>query len=188
MVVEELVGATQKILRSKAVREFDTPIELASGQKSRFFVDGKAGLAQPDDLRMACTAIDAVVRDAGIDYDAVGGLTLGADHLCVGVSLVGGRNWFIVRKEAKKRGTARQIEGTVLEPGMRVLVVEDVVSTGGSLFKAIDTIEATGATVVAATTLIDRGDSCGAILADRGIPYFPIATYADFGMEPVLAV
>lgn len=187
MVVDELVQATQKILRAKAVREFEKPVELASGQKSRFFVDGKAGLAQADDLRMACMAIDAMVRDAGIEYDAVGGLTLGADHLCVGVSLVGGRSWFIVRKEAKKRGTARQIEGTVLTPGMRVLVVEDVVSTGGSLFKAIDTIEETGAIVVAATTLIDRGVNAGAVLADRGIPYLPVATYVDFGMEPVLA-
>lgn len=185
MTTQELVKATQDILQSKAVREFETPIELASGQLSRFFVDGKAGLAQPDDLRIACKAIDAVVRDAGIDYDTVGGLTLGADHLCVGVSLVGGRPWFIVRKEPKGRGTGRQIEGFVLEPGMKVLVVEDVVSTGGSLFKAIDIIAETGAEIVAATTLIDRGDSCAATLAERGIPYFPMATYRDLGMDPV---
>lgn len=187
MSVIELVRSTQEILKAKAVREFDTPIELASGQMSRFFVDGKAGLSEPEDLKVACTAIDAVVRDAGIDYDCVGGLTLGADHLCVGVSLMGGKPWFIVRKEPKGRGTGRQIEGAVLEPGMRVLVVEDVVSTGGSLFKSIDIIAATGARIVAATTLIDRGDSCGKELASRGIPYFPMATYADFGMDPVSA-
>jgi orotate phosphoribosyltransferase len=185
MSTEELVHATRKVLRDNAVREFDPPVQLASGQLSRYFVDGKAGLAKAGDLRLACQALHGMVDDAGIAYDAVGGLTLGADHLAVGTALVAGKAWFIVRKEAKNRGTARRIEGYELTAGVKVLVVEDVVSTGGSLFQAVDAVEATGAEVVAAATLLDRGGNAGSDLADRGIPYFPIATNDDFGLPPV---
>lgn len=187
MTPDELVEAAKRVLGEKAISEFDPPIELASGQLSRHFVDGKAGLAAADDLRIACRAMDAVVTSAGIDYDAVGGLTLGADHLAVGVALMADKSWFIVRKEAKGRGTGRQIEGYEVTAGSKVLVVEDVVSTGGSLFKAIDILEAAGAQVMAATTLIDRGGGAGKILAERGIPYFPIASHTDFDMPAVAA-
>jgi orotate phosphoribosyltransferase len=184
-VLEELVAETREVLRARAVRHFDPPIQLASGQMSRFFVDGKAGLARAGDLRLACRALHGLVEGAGIDYDAVGGLTLGADHLAVGTALVADKAWFIVRKEAKGRGTGRLIEGAELGPGIRVLVVEDVVSTGGSLLNAIDAIAATGAEVVAAATLLDRGGSAAETLERRGIPYFPITSHADFGMPPV---
>lgn len=183
---EQLVQQTKAILQAKAVLELDTPIELASGQMSKHFVDGKAGLAEADDLRIACSAMHAIIAAAGIDYDAVGGPTLGADHLCVGMSLVGGADWYIVRKEPKGRGTGKQIEGASLGAASRVVVVEDVISTGGSLLKALDVIEATGATIVACTALIDRGDSCRPALDARGIPFLPVANYADFGMDPVL--
>lgn len=152
---------------------------------SRFFVDGKAGLSRADDLRTACQAMHGLVEAAGIEYDVVGGLTLGADHLCVGVALVSDHEWFIVRKEAKNRGTAKRIEGAELGPGRRALVVEDVVSTGGSLFDAIDAVAETGADVVAVSTLIDRGDLAQPVLDERGIPYFPLASFRDFGMPPV---
>jgi orotate phosphoribosyltransferase len=185
MSTEELVHATREVLRDNAVREFDPPVQLASGQLSRYFVDGKAGLAKAGDLRLACQALHGMVDDAGIAYDAVGGLTLGADHLAVGTALVAGKAWFNVRKESKNRGTARRIEGYELTAGVKVLVVEDVVSTGGSLFQAVDAVEATGAEVVAAATLLDRGGNAGSDLADRGIPYFPIATNDDFGLPPV---
>lgn len=185
--VDELVATTREILGQRAVTELENPVELASGAMSSHFVDAKAGLSRSDDLRTACLALDGVVRAAGIEYDAVGGLTLGADHLCVGVSLVAGAEWFIVRKEAKKRGTARQIEGAALSTGTRVMVVEDVVSTGSSMLIAIDAVESTGAKVVAATTLFDRGDIAQSELDRRGIPYFALASYRDFGMPPVLA-
>lgn len=185
MTVEELVSSTRKILGQRAVTRFDEPIELASGQMSQFFVDGKLGLSRADDLRVACLAMHGVATAAGVTYDAVGGLTLGADHLCVGVAMVTGKEWFIIRKEAKKRGTARRIEGAQLGPGSKVMIVEDVVSTGGSLFSAIDAVTATGAEVVAAATLLDRGNIASPILADRGIPFFALTTFRDFGMPEV---
>ena len=185
MNVDQLEAATIRLLREKAVSEFDPPIELASGQLSKYFVDGKAGLAAAADLRLACDTIAALVDAAGIEFDAVGGMTLGADHLAVGVALAVERSWFFVRKEPKGRGTGRQVEGASLGPGVRVLVVEDVVSTGGSMFKAVDVIAATGATIVAAATLIDRGGGAVGEMAARGIPYFPIATHDDVGLPPV---
>lgn len=185
MTVEDLVEGTRSLLRDKAIREFDEPIRLASGALSRFFVDGKAGLSEAHDLRLACRAILALVNAAGIGFDAVGGMTLGADHLAVGVALEADRSWFFVRKEPKDRGTGRQIEGAPLGPGSRVLVVEDVVSTGGSMIRAIDVVEATGATVVAAATLLDRGRAARPTLEARGIPLFAIAGYGDYGMDPV---
>lgn len=188
MGTDELVEAAKKVLGQKAVTEFDEPIELASGQMSKHFVDGKAGLAEAADLRVACQAMHGLVTDAGIEYDAVGGLTLGADHLCVGVALVADKQWFIVRKEPKGRGTGKQIEGAVIGAGSRVVVVEDVVSTGTSMFKAIDVVQAAGATVVAAVTLIDRGDHAAPLLAERSIPYFSIGSFRDYGMPAVAAV
>lgn len=181
----DLVLAARELLRSKAVREFDEPVELASGNMSRFFVDGKAGLARAVDLQLACEAIHRLVEDAGIVYDVCGGPTLGADHLAVGVAYASERSWFFVRKEPKGRGTGRQIEGAEVGPGVRVLLLEDVVSTGGSFIKALDVIQATGAEVVAAATLIDRGNSASVALADRGIAYFTLGTYRDFNMDPV---
>ena len=185
MDTDDLVIQAREILRTKAVRVFDEPIELASGALSRHFVDGKAGLAEAGDLRVACEAIHRLATDAGIVYDVCGGLTLGADHLAVGVAYASDRSWFFVRKEPKGRGTGRQIEGAEVGPGVRVLLVEDVVSTGGSMVKALDVIEATGATVVAAATLIDRGDRASAAFAKRDIPCFTLGTYEDFGMDPV---
>lgn len=185
MALDQVVADTKRVLRDKAISEHDPPIELASGQLSRYFVDGKAGLAEAADLRLACRAMHGLVDAAGIDYDAVGGLTLGADHLAVGIALTAEKRWFFVRKEPKGRGTSRQIEGAELGPGVRVLAVEDAVSTGGSLLKAIEVVAASGAEVVAASTLIDRGGGAIEALAGLGIPYFPIATHDDFGLPPV---
>jgi orotate phosphoribosyltransferase len=182
---DDPVGRARALLREKAILELDEPVELASGAMSRVFVDGKAGLAAAEDLRLACRALLVLADQAGIAFDAVGGMTMGADHLAVGVALAADRSWFFVRKEPKGRGTGRQIEGAALGPDTRVLVVEDVVSTGGSMIRAIDVIEATGATVAAAATLIDRGDAAGPVLAGRGIPLLAIATYRDYGMDPV---
>lgn len=183
----KLVEQARAVLGEKAVLELDEPIELASGQMSSHFIDGKAGLAKAADLRLACAAIHAQLAEAGIDYEAVGGLTLGADHLAVGVALAADREWFFVRKEPKGRGTGKQIEGATVGPGSRVVVVEDIVSTGTSMFKAIDVVEAAGAEVVAASTLIDRGGHAEPKLTERGIPYFCLGSYADFNLPPVTA-
>lgn len=181
----ELLAAAQKILFDKAVLRFDEPVELASGKMSKHFVDGKAGLAQAADLKTACDAIASLVADAGIEWDASGGLTLGADHLAVGVAMSANKQWFFVRKAAKDRGTGKRIEGAKVEPGVRVLLVEDVVSTGGSMFEALEAITETGAEVVAAATLIDRGETARPQMERRGVPFFCLGTYEEMGMPPI---
>ena len=181
----QLLSSAQKILLEKAVLRFDEPIELASGKMSKHFVDCKAGLAQASDLKVACDAIAAVIEEAGIDWDATGGLTLGADHIAVGVAMSADKQWFFIRKATKTRGTGKRIEGATLTPGVKVLLVEDVVSTGGSMIEALDAVLETGAEVVAAATLIDRGDVARPAFESRGVPFFCLATYEEMGLPPL---
>ena len=94
--------------------------------------------------------------------------------------------WFFVRKEPKGRGTNQLIEGSRLGEGDRVVIVEDAITTGGSLMKAVDAVEAEGATCVAVATLIDRGDSARPLIERRGMQYFPMATYVDLEIDPIV--
>ncbi len=173
------------IVRERAVLRLPEPVELASGGFSDTFVDVKKAMAHGPHLELACRVIARQLAEAGIGYDVVGGMTLGADQFSYGIALVTGCGWYVVRKEPKGRGTNRQIEGSELGPGVRAVVVEDAVSTGGSLLKALDVVAATGADVAAAVTLVDRGDALAPVLAARGVAYQPVFTYADVGLEPL---
>jgi len=175
------------VVRDRALIQFDEPRELSSGELSRDFIDAKAGLSRGRDLRLACKVIAESVTGAGIDFDAVGGLTLGADQFAHGVvtHLDDDREWFVVRKQPKGRGTNQVVEGAKLDVGTRVLLVDDIVTTGGSIQKAYDQVVATGATVVAAVTLVDRSDVAAAYFAERSVPYLPVFTYRDLGIVAV---
>jgi orotate phosphoribosyltransferase len=177
-----------EIVRTKGLRRLDQPVQLASGAMSADFVDGKLAAAHFDDLEIASTAIVDMARLAGIEFDCVGGPTLGADALTIGVAGVVRCRWFFVRKEPKGRGTNQLIEGTRLGEGDRCLIIEDAITTGGSLLKAVDAVEATGARCVAVATLIDRGDTARPVIEGRGMVYLPVATYHDLGIDPVLPV
>lgn len=176
-----------EIVRERALRQFDEPKELASGELSRDFIDAKAGLSRGRDLRLACAVIAEQVAAAGIEWDAVGGLTLGADQFAHGIvtHLADDREWFVVRKQPKGRGTDQLVEGATLGAGSRVLLVDDIVTTGGSAQKAHQHVLDTGATVVAAVTLVDRSDIAAAYFAEHGVPYLPVFTYRDLAIVPV---
>ena len=163
--------------------QFAEPVKLASGELSRDFIDGKRAFSNGADLQFACEEILRQVD--GIEFDAVGGLTMGADPLAHVIAVLSGREWFVVRKEPKGRGTNKLIEGCEVGPATRVLLVDDVVTTGGSIQKALAAIEAEGATVVAAATLMDRGEMAARFFAARGVPYAALVTYKDLGIEPV---
>ncbi len=91
------------VIRAKGLRQFEQPVALASGELSRDFIDGKAALAQGADLELACRGmLDAL---GGIEFDAVGGLTMGADQFAHGIAMLSDSRWFVVRKEPKNRGT-----------------------------------------------------------------------------------
>jgi orotate phosphoribosyltransferase len=175
----QLIG----IVREKGLRRFDEPVALASGELSREFIDGKAALARGSDLELACRGLLDIV--SGIEFDAIGGLTMGADQFAHGVAMLADRCWFVVRKEPKHRGTRKLVEGAELGPGSRVVLVEDVVTTGGSILRALEAIEQVGATAVAAVSLVDRGEQAATEFHRRGIPYLPMMTYRDLEIAPV---
>lgn len=171
------------IVRERGLLRLSEPVLLASGQASRDFVDGKAALSRGGDLETACRAVLEAVGD--VAFDAVGGLTMGADHLAHGVAMLSGSEWFVVRKEPKGRGTDKLVEGAKVGAGTRVLLVDDAVTTGGSIQRAHDVLVALGATVAAAVTLVDRGEVAAPYFLDRAIPYAALVTYRDLGIEPV---
>lgn len=174
-----------EILASKALDHLEAPIKLASGAWSSEFIDAKKGLAAWSDLRLASEVVNETLAEAGHEFDAVGGLTLGADALAVGIASVSNSRWFVIRKEPKTRGTRRLIEGADIGPQDTVLIIDDVVTTGGSILKAYEAAAVTGARITAAATLVDRGEIAASKFAALGVDYFPIATYKSLNIKPI---
>jgi orotate phosphoribosyltransferase len=177
--------ALVEIVKDRGLLVLPEPVQLASGDWSREFIDGKKALADGRDLELACRALLELVADAGVEFDAVGGLTLGADQFAHVVAVLAGKRWFVVRKQPKDRGTKKRIEGADLGAGTRVLLVDDVVTRGGSILQALEEVQATRATVVCAVTLVDRGEWAAPEFERRGIPYLPLVSYADLGIPAV---
>lgn len=173
------------VRRTGAHLRMEEPIQLASGEMSLDFIDGKLAVADPEDLATVGRAMAEMADARGISFDVVGGLALGAVPFTFAVALTAQKRWFVVRKEPKGRGTNRSIEGARIGEGTAVLLVDDVITTGGSIQKAYESVVETGATVACATTLVDRSDLAAEFFASRGVPYAPLLTYRDLDMEPV---
>ena len=156
-------------------------VTLSSGRKARYYVDAKRALLLPAAFRALGELVAAEARER--DATAVGGLTMGADPIACSAlaSLEGGDlRAFFVRKERKEHGLQRWIEGPVLEPGTRCLVVEDVVTTGGSTVKAIERIREEGLEIAGVLAVLDRlAGGAEAIEAAAGAPYRPLLTIDD---------
>lgn len=174
-----------ELVRERGYERRDRPFKLASGQYSHDYIDGKYAVDTGERLALVSRAIIEVAAASDMDFTAVGGLTMGADALTHGISVLSGSAWFSVRKEPKSRGREQWIEGCRLTGSERVLLVDDVVTMGGSILKAYDRVCATGATVVGIIPMVDRGESGQEIFAARGVPYEPLMTYHDLGIEPV---
>jgi len=149
---------------------------LASGKKSPYYFDSKRTTLLAEGAHLAAREVLRTLREHGIEAEAIGGMTLGADPIVCAVcalSFVEGPalRAFIVRKEAKEHGTGRQIEGN-LAPGSRVIVLDDVVTTGGSTLKAIEAAVTGGHEVVAVICLVDREEGGAERLSDW--PFYPI--------------
>jgi orotate phosphoribosyltransferase len=183
--VPELRSQVVEIVRTRGLERLPEPVQLASGAMSDTFVDGKKALARGEDLELACRALLELEILRGLEWDAVGGLTLGADQFAHVVAVLAKRRWFVVRKAPKGRGTNQLVEGAPIADGVRVLLVDDVVTTGGSIQKAHDVVTELGAEVVAAVTLVDRSDLAARFFAERGVPYAALVTYEDLGIDPV---
>ena len=172
------------VRRTGALLRLDHEIQLASGEMSRDFIDGKLAVAHPDHLDVAGAAMLAAAHEAQVTFEAVGGLVLGAVPYTFAVASKARVEWFLVRKESKGRGTDRLTEGAAIG-GRPVMVVDDVVTTGGSIQLACERIEDAGAHVVFAATLVDRGDVARRYFEDKQIPYAPMLTYRDLDIAPV---
>lgn len=173
------------LIRTRGHERREEPFRLASGQLSHDYIDGKYAIDTGERLTIVSRAVADLAASSGIDFDAVGGLTMGADPLAHGVAMVTGKAWFSVRKEQKQRGREQWIEGTRLEPGTRVLLVDDVISTGGSTEIALERVTAAGAVAVGVIPMVDRGDVAAKRFAARNVPFVALVTYKDLGIDPV---
>jgi orotate phosphoribosyltransferase len=183
--LSDLKAAVAAVVLAKGHLRLDQPVKLASGDWSYDYVDVKRALARGGDLRLAGEALLALAAEEGWGFDSVGGLTLGADQFAHAVAVLGDKSWFVVRKAEKDHGTKRRIEGAAVAAGVRVLLVDDVVTRGGSILQAFDAVTDAGAQVAGVTALVDRGPTTSAIFRQRGVPYRPLLTYADLGIAPV---
>jgi orotate phosphoribosyltransferase len=171
-----------QLVRTRGYERRELAFTLSSGGTSHDYVDCRHVVATGEALRIVSQAIVDLID---VPWDVVGGPTMGADPLAHGVALLTGASWFSVRKQAKDHGRGSSIEGHRLVAGDRVLAVEDTTSTGASLLTAIDRITDLGATVVAATALLDRSPSVGTRFAAAGIPWMPLLSWDDIGIEPI---
>lgn len=158
---------------------------LASGAKSSYYIDGRLLTLSSDGAHVLARVILAMIE--GERIDAVGGMTMGADPIIGAVIAIAdaqGRKLkgFICRKEAKTHGTGKLIEGN-LAAGDNVLMVEDVITTGGSTLRAIDAVEQLGGKVRRVIAIVDRLSGGGEEFAQRGYNFTPIFTIRDLGVK-----
>ena len=158
---------------------------LASGRESDFFIDCKQTILTAEGHALVGELMFQALDDLPT-CDAVGGVELGGCPLASAVSLVSfqkGRplTGFYVRKARKDHGTAKLVEGDKsLKPGSRIVLLEDVVTTGGSSLKAVETLKAAGAVVVGIIALVDRLEGGADTIRAAGLPLLTLSTRADF--------
>jgi len=181
-IIAELVS----LITAKALRR--GTFRLASGREASFYLDAKQVLLDARGSMLVGRAILDLLRSHGPLPAAVGGMSIGADPVTSAVVTMAGVDGFdlrgfMVRKEPKDHGTKRSIEGPVA-PGEKVVIVEDVTTTGGSSLLAIDRAIEFGLVVERVVTVIDRLAGATATLAARGIPLDALVTIRDLGIEP----
>jgi orotate phosphoribosyltransferase len=154
-------------------------VTLTSGATAQYYVDAKRAILQPNGFRALGELVAAEAERARAS--AVGGMTMGADPVaCAALAAGAPVKAFFVRKERKRHGLQRWVEGPLLDPGERCLIVEDVVTTGGSTVKAIERVREEGFEIAAVLSVLDRLAGGGeAIAAAAGAPYIPLTTIDD---------
>ena len=158
-------------------------VTLTSGAEAEYYVDAKRAILRPAGFRALgeLVAAEALARGA----TAVGGMTMGADPVaCSALAAGADVRAFFVRKDRKAHGLQRWIEGPPLERGERCLVVEDVVTTGGSTLAALERVREEGLEVVGVVSVLDRLAGGGeAIERAAGAPYVALTTIDDVHPE-----
>ena len=172
-----------KLVKEKAYIKLDKPIRLASGAVTQLYFDGKQVTLFPERVVLFCRVLlDALDLS---QFDAVGGMSIGADPIVSALSVVAhldkGLNVpaFLVRKEPKKHGLQKMMEGVKLKKGMRVLVVDDVITQGTATLNAIAAVGATGAKVTQVACLVDREEGGSAKIASAGYKFYSVFKKSD---------
>ena len=159
-----------QLLRERSVRTGD--FVLASGARSPYYIDCRTTTTHAEGQFLVGQLGWELLRDSGLHPDAVGGLTMGADPVAYAIAYT---SWlagepvhaFSVRKQPKDHGTGRRIEGSFSE-GSRVVVIEDVITSGGSALQACDAVEAEGGEVLAVLAVLDRESGGREAIEARG--------------------
>lgn len=159
---------------------------LSSGQRSSFYFDGKLVTLQAEGAYLLARYLLETIPPES--YDAIGGLTMGADPIAASVAALSfelgtPKTAFIVRKERKGHGRMKQIEGP-LERGSRVVVVDDVATSGKSILDAVHAVEEEGCSVVAVIALVDRMQGAGELFGNLGYVFSPVFTAKELGVAP----
>ncbi len=185
--------ALKELIRQKSLKFGD--FTLASGKKAKYYLDGKQVTLDGEAARLIGQGIVDLIREEpaflsadGTFPDAVGGMSIGADPITASVITLAAINGiplrgFMVRKQSKGHGTNQYIEGPVRE-GDRVVILEDVVTTGGSSLEAIERVEAAGITVLGVVAIIDRVEGGAEAFRGKGYVFRSLFTIRDFGIEP----
>lgn len=146
---------------------------LASGAKSKYYIDIKRASTDPKVLKLIAEGMAAKLKELGLKVDRIAGIVLGSVPLAAALSLETGIPYVMVRKEKKDHGTGKLIEGTLNE-GEKVLVVEDVITSAGSSVVSIKTLREAGAVVEDVFSVIDREAGGTEALKEIGVRFTPL--------------
>ena len=180
----------KRLILEKSYREGD--FTLSSGLKSKFYIDLKPTILHPDGAHALGVLTVEWMREQNLKFDGVGGLTLGADPIVMAVSLCAREAGIVlpatmIRKEPKKHGTSRFIEGVEnFSAGASFLVVEDVVTTGGSARKAVEILRAEGYQPTYVLSLVDREAGGAEEFARMGLKFhsfFKVSEFQGLGLK-----
>lgn len=168
----------QLIERIKSLAVLHGEFTLRSGKKSKYYVDKYRFETQPDVLKALG---ELFARHVTPDVDRIAGPELGAVCLAAATAMAANKPFVMVRKAAKEYGTTKRIEG-VIHPGDRVLVVEDVLTTGGAVLEAVASLTEAGATIVKIVGVIDRMEGARENIEAAGYQMDALMTTKDLGL------
>ncbi|MFN3479037.1 MAG: orotate phosphoribosyltransferase [Thermodesulfovibrionales bacterium] len=174
------------LIMERSFMKSDEPVfRLSSGKMSNFYFDLKKTTYSPEGLYLVGNLVFDKIKEIGLKPKAIGGLTMGADPIAAATaytSYLRGEpiEAMVIRKEPKGHGTGSQVEGFV-KPGDEVIIIDDVITTGGSTIKAIEAARAAGLKVMAVIVVLDRCECDGRQNIERlGYPVYPVLTIKDF--------